>query len=80
MGVPHSVKVKNGHKSLLRDILRGVLPDYIVDAPKSGLTMNLLDFFAKTFSQADVSRFLQGSTDLIGDTVSGSLAQRIKND
>ena len=56
------------------------MPDYVVEAPKSGSTMNRYDFFSETSLRVDVSQFIQGSIDLIGDTVSGCLAQRIKKD
>lgn len=80
MGVPHEIKVKGGHKSLMRDFFRGVLPDYVVDAPKSGPTLNLQQVLADASLRGGVAQEVHGALEMIGDTVSGCLAQRIKGD
>jgi asparagine synthase (glutamine-hydrolysing) len=40
LGLPASYKIRRGHKKyLLRRALRGVIPDYVLDAPKRGFSV-----------------------------------------
>jgi asparagine synthase (glutamine-hydrolysing) len=65
MGVPSSVKVRNGEaKYLLRRALRGIVPDAILDAPKQGfgvpyehwLRTSLADFMQEVLSDPGTVR------------------------
>jgi asparagine synthase (glutamine-hydrolysing) len=46
--LPFNVKMKNGAKSIIKDIAEDKLPDYILDHPKVGFGMLLKPFLADT--------------------------------
>ena len=50
-GLPYSSKMKNGAKSMIKDVAREVLPDYITNAKKVGFGMLLHPFLNKSLPE-----------------------------
>jgi asparagine synthase (glutamine-hydrolysing) len=58
MGLPSSVKVKNGEKKwLLKKALRGVVPDHILDGPKTGFSVPYENWLRKPLFDMMNDRF-----------------------
>lgn len=76
MGVPAKIKNNEDSKSLLKSFLVDKLPDYVLDAPKSGPTPFLGNWMMK-FNKEHLLSFIYNSKDLIGDCCSSSLAEKI---
>lgn len=77
LGVPHNIKIKNGPKGLLRELGKTVLPDYVVNAPKSGPTMPLHLWFSDEKIRKTAISFIKNNVDYIGDIISSDLAVHI---
>ncbi len=80
MSVPDAIKNSSGPKGLLRKILSEFMPDYVVQAKKSGPTMPLHLWFEEVSIREDVTNFIARNISLIAEYVSESLAKKINDD
>jgi asparagine synthase (glutamine-hydrolysing) len=78
MSVPDIAKTSSGPKGLLRRILSEFMPDYVVQAKKSGPTMPINLWFGDDAIQRQASHFIKSNIDLIAEFVSEDLARVIK--
>lgn len=62
--LPWALKMKNGPKSILRDIAKNLLPSYIMDAPKVGFGMLLTPFLVNTLPDWFENEILKGESRL----------------
>jgi len=77
MSVPDRLKNEHGPKSLMRSLVSGLLPEYIVRARKSGPTMPLDDWFRDQSVGGTAQRFVVKNKDLIADCCSARLASAV---
>ncbi len=80
LSVPDHLKNAGGPKSLMRDILTGILPPYITQARKSGPTMPLHVWLGEAAMSARVRAFIAAHRDLIAQWLSPALAGRLRDD
>jgi len=78
MSVPDIEKTSSGQKGLLRRILSEFMPDYVVQAKKSGPTMPINLWFGDDAIRRQASHFIKGNIDLISEFVSEDLVRVIK--
>jgi asparagine synthase (glutamine-hydrolysing) len=83
MSIPSSSKGSIGKKKMQRDILKGVVPDYILKSPKSGPTFPL-DYWIKSdkFLHHGILNYLKNNSDLfdyVGSGVAEFLHSSLKN-
>jgi asparagine synthase (glutamine-hydrolysing) len=45
LGIPRSLRVRTGPKHLLKNAVRGLLPDEIIDRPKQGFSAPIREWF-----------------------------------
>ncbi len=77
MSVSHNMKNGARSKELLRRSLTGVLPNYVLDANKSGPTMPLHLWFKDKEVRGRAESVVLGGRDMVGDLISGSLARSL---
>ncbi len=77
MSVPDALKNKTGPKSLMRDILSGFLPEYVIRAKKSGPTMPQDVWFKDATLARLTHRYVMANRHLIAELVSPELATRV---
>ncbi len=80
MSVRDGTKNRTGPKSLMRDILAEILPDYITSASKSGPTMPLDQWYGEANFGSSARAFVARNRDMIGDLISGELAGKLQDD
>jgi asparagine synthase (glutamine-hydrolysing) len=73
INVAHKEKIEYGKKGLLRKIASGILPSYILEAPKSGPTMPVHLWFQGSRLKNAV-KFIQSSRNLLGDLFGATFA------
>jgi len=73
INVAHREKIEYGKKGLLRKIASGILPSYILEAPKSGPTMPVHLWFQGSRLKNAV-KFIQSSRNLLGDLFGATFA------
>ena len=77
MSVSHGMKIGARPKELFRGSLSEVLPEYVLNAGKSGPTMPLSSWFQnKEVRDRSISVVLRGK-DMVGDLVSSNLASSL---
>jgi asparagine synthase (glutamine-hydrolysing) len=67
MSIPTEVKTRNGLKYILKKAVRGVIPDELIDRPKQGFGVPIVEWYRDRLGdqiRADVTAFARG-TDLI---------------
>jgi len=80
MSIPDSVKVESGLKGLLRDILKKYLPQYVVDAKKSGSTMPIMTWLYRDDLIKKIDIFVFKYIYVIEEYLSTEISSKIKDD
>jgi asparagine synthase (glutamine-hydrolysing) len=78
MSVPDTEKTSLGQKGLFRRILSEFMPDYVIQARKSGPTMPINVWLGSGALQSQASHFILDNIELIAEFVSEDLAREIK--
>jgi len=78
MSIPTGVKMRNGTlKYILKQAVRGVIPDVLIDRPKQGFGVPVLEWYQDRLGDRirdDVTRFAEATDYLDGDEVRRILA------
>ena len=77
MSIPHDVKNGTRPKELLRGSLTEVLPEYVLNAGKSGPTSPLHLWFQNKEVRGRAESVVLEGRDMVGDLISGSLARSL---
>jgi len=80
LSVPTKSKYMNSNKFLQRKIMKNSLPDYVINAPKSGPTMPVDIWFNSLNKNNGIDNFIKKNNYLIAELLSESLYSEIKND
>ena len=79
MSVPTKMKNKSGLKSLYKKLLSESLPNYVLEAKKSGPNLPIKIWFKKAGITDQIIRFIQNNTSYIKNHVSSELAGKLSN-
>ena len=79
MTVPEKYKISKGSKKLQRDICKYILPDYILNSPKSGPSLPLNIWLENKALKKDLFNFIQKNLYIIENNISKDLAKSLKN-
>lgn len=81
MSIPDNKKVKHGkNKGLMRYILKGILPNYVTKAKKSGPTMPLNSWFSDENLLSVIKIFIMNNIDLIEKYLSSDISKKIRQE
>jgi asparagine synthase (glutamine-hydrolysing) len=80
LSVPTKSKYMNSQKILQRKLMKNSLPDYVVNAPKSGPTMPVNLWFNSLNKNNSINNFIKKNNYLVAELLSESLYSEIKND
>lgn len=78
MSVAHEIKKGARPKELFRGSLTEILPEYVLDAGKSGPTMPVHLWFQDKKVRGRAESVVRGGRDMVGDLVSGNLARALE--
>ena len=79
MTVPEKYKISKGSKKLQRDICKYILPDYILNSPKSGPSLPLNIWLENNALKKDLFNYIQKNLYIIENNISKDLAKSLKN-
>ncbi|MDC0206574.1 asparagine synthase (glutamine-hydrolyzing) [Nitrospinae bacterium] len=77
MSVPDKVKIRDGHKGLLRKVLKKHMPSYVTEAKKSGPTMPIHTWFYDENMYEPIKKFVLKNIKLIQSFLSPEIAKNI---
>jgi len=78
MSIPDNTKIENGQKGLMRDILKGYMPDYVLEGKKSGPGMPINVWLNDEAIKGKLDLFLDKNLHFVKDYLSVSLYDNIK--
>jgi len=79
MSVPDVLKIKHGHKGMLRKFLTKHLPGYVTNAKKSGPTMPLTTWLYGKQILPDIKKFLYNNMCLIQEYLSVDICDKLND-